>query len=156
MSIHTHHRTFRSRYALTGPCLFAAACMAAPVQAQTATSTLTLTYLDSYPSPAKQEVSAAATYSTVPTGTTSGGGYTFLAPFTLIIVNSGTRVPGPRHTLETLTLYWQGASCTVFPVFLPLPDSSRGFDQPIWGISWAALIHNDGSGNYSFQLTGEL
>lgn len=156
MSIHTHHRTSRSRHALAGLCLFAAACMAAPVQAQTATSKLTLTYLDSYLSPPNQAVSAAVTYSTVPAGTTSSGGYTFLAPSAVTIVNSGTRVPGPRHTLETLTLYWQGASCTVFPVFLSLPDSSCGFDQPIWGISWAALIHNDGNGNYSFQLTGEL
>ncbi|WP_157476388.1 hypothetical protein [Lysobacter sp. Root690] len=156
MSIHIHQRSSRRRYVLPGLCLFVAACIAAPVQAQTATSKLTLTYLDSYLTPANQAVSAAVTYSTVPAGTTSGGGYTFLAPSTLTIVNSGTRFPGPRHTLETLTLHWQGASCTVFPVLLSLPDSSCGFDQPIWGITWAALIHNDGNGNYSFQLTGEL
>lgn len=156
MSVHTHHRTSRPRYALTGLCLFAAACLAAPVQAQTATSKLTLTYLDSYLTTAHQEVSAAVTYWTVPAGTSSGGAYTFLTPSTRTIVNSGTRVPGPRHTLESLTLYWQGESCTVFPVYLSLPDSSCAFTAPIWGITWAALIHNDGNGNYSFQLSGEL
>ena len=139
MYTHIQHRSSRRRSALPGLCLFAAACIAAPAQAQTATSKLTLTYLDSYLTPANQEVSAAVTYSTVPAGTTSGGGYTFLTPSTRTIVNSGTRVPGPRHTLETLTVYWQGASCTVFPVLLSLPDSSCGFDAPIWGITWAAL-----------------
>lgn len=156
MPIHTDHRTSRNTRTLAGLCLFAAACIGAPAQAQTGTSKLTLTYLDSYLTPANQAVSAAVTYSTVPAGTTNGGAYMFLAPSTRTIVNSGPRVPGPRHTLETLTLYWQGASCTVFPPYLSLPDSDCAFDAPIWGITWIAMIHNDGSGNYSFQLSGEL
>lgn len=153
MSIHTHHRTFRSRYALTGPCLFAAACMAAAGPG----------------ADGHQHVDPDLSRQLSEPGQPGG-----LGRGDLLDRSDGNHqrwglyLPGAVHRhhrharagaathARNPHLVLAGRELHGVPGIPAVARQQPRVRPADLGHSWAALIHNDGNGNYSFQLTGEL